>query len=78
MSLIKPLKPWVVTLLLTAVAVAIWCRPVLRWLEHEWALIFDEYRELGVAGAFHGTTTRFGERTRGLLPHAGARLSPRS
>ena len=32
--------------------------------------------ELGVAGAFHGTTSRLGERTRGLLPHAGARLAP--
>jgi hypothetical protein len=59
----------ITVVLLTGVAVAIWCRPVRRWIENEWALIIDDYEHLGVAGSVHGATRRLGERTRGLLPH---------
>ena len=68
-STMPDLMLMITVVLLTGVAVAIWCRPVRRSIENEWALIIDDYEHLGVAGSVHGTTRRLGERTRGLLPH---------
>jgi hypothetical protein len=68
-STMPDLMLMITVVLLTGVAVAIWCRPVRRSIENEWALIIDDYEHLGVAGSVQGTTRRLGERTRGLLPH---------
>jgi len=55
--------------LLTALAVAIWCPPVWRLIENEWALVVEDYQHLGVTGVLQGTTRRLGERTRSRMDY---------